>query len=793
MTDQRDELDFGPWLRQRRRTLDLTQQQLAEQAICSVATIKKLEAGDLVPSKHLAGLLATVLGVPIAEHEAFVRFARTAEAHLPAHAFSSSPVTAIAPSTTPAPPAYSNLPTYLTSVIGREREVALLCALLKRPAVRLLTLTGPPGIGKTRLSLEVATQLQTSFADHVCFVPLAPVSDPTLVTAAIARALGVREQSGEALLHTLQTLLHTKALLLVLDNFEQVVAGAGVVKALLEAAPNVKALVTSREVLHVYGEQTFPVPLLNMPDPKRLPSPDALLLYPAVELFVERAQAQVFDWEVNAENALAVVEICTWLDGLPLAIEMAAAQIKWASPHTLLAQLRQRLTALNAGPRDLTPRQQTLRGAIDWSYDLLDPALCQLFNRLSIFVGGATVTAITTVCGEAVGTHIEMYLHQLVDKSLLRYQRGDGDEERYWLLETMREYAAEKLQASGEAAVIATRHQQYFYDLVAQAVPGLMGGQQAMWLARLERDHDNLRAALTWAFTMVDDAEVAVAFTDMLFHFWNGRSHFQEGRHWLEAAAAKTSAPTALRARVLNRAGTFAWQQGDLLRASALQTAALAIQEVIGDPIEISRSLQNMAIVAGINHEYVRARSLLERSLKIEREHANVSGLVVVLHNLAIVAQRENDSEQATMLLTESLALKRQMGNEIGSAPTLRLLGKLQQQRGNHHAAMPFLRESLLLGQRLNDPLTIAAALECFGLAASAQDQHTLAAHLWSVAARLRAEMNSAVGKDQREEHAQALATLRVELGAPAFAAAWELGQTTSIADAVQAAVRLEA
>src|SRR5438132_744339 len=362
-------LSFGAWLKQRRRQLDFTQAALAALAHCSAESIKKIEAGDQRPSRELAALLSDALAVPAHEREAFVRFARAKDATADARTFSRADASAAALAHVPG--AHSSLPRPLTAFVGREREVQTLSMLLRRPDVALVTLSGPPGAGKTRLSLAVAEQLQASFADGAWFVPLAAIREPALVLHAIVAVLGVRESAQQSLLAATVAHLRDKELLLVLDNFEQVIAGVSTISELLGGARGLKALVTSRELSRLYGEHDFPVPPLSLPDLKQLPSPDALTTYSSVELFLKRAQAAQHDFALTADNAAAVAQICGWLDGLPLAIEMAAARVKWYAPQELLKQISQRLALLSEGPRDLTPRQQSLHGAIEWSYELL--------------------------------------------------------------------------------------------------------------------------------------------------------------------------------------------------------------------------------------------------------------------------------------------------------------------------------------------------------------------------------------------------------------------------------------
>ncbi len=393
-----------------------------------------------------------------------------------------------------------NLPVQPTPFLGREQEVASVCALFSRPEVRLVTLTGPGGIGKTRLSLQVAAEGSEQFADGVFFVALAPVSDAELVVPTIMQTLSIKEVGGQSPLGQLKAGLKDKQMLLLLDNFEQVVDAAVVVAELLVACPKLKIMVTSRVVLHVQAEREYAVPSLSLPDPKHLPDLVALSQYEAVALFIERAQAVKADFAVTNANAPAVAGICARLDGLPLAIELAAARAKFFAPQALLSRLEQGLALLIGGARDLPARQQTLRGAIAWSYDLLSPEEKALFRRLSVFVDGWTWEAVEVVCraaGELEADILDSLL-LLVDKSLLRQQESTEGEPRFWMLQLLREFGQEALMNAGESELMRRAHAEYFLALAEQAEPHLKGAEQGRWYARLEQEQDNLRAALAW-------------------------------------------------------------------------------------------------------------------------------------------------------------------------------------------------------------------------------------------------------------------------------------------------------
>jgi predicted ATPase len=473
----------------------------------------------------------------------------------------------------------SNLPVPLTSLIGREQERAAACTLLRRPEVRLLTITGTGGIGKTRLALQVATDLLADFADDVCFVSLAPVSDPDLVVATITQTLGLKDTGGQPLLGLLKASLSDNHLLLLLDNFEQVVVAAPQLSELLIACPHLKILVTSRAVLHLRGEHEFPVPPLALPDLTQLPESETLAQVAAVALFLQRAWATNSDLPFTAHNARAIAEICVQLDGLPLAIELAAARSKLLPPQALLARLGQRLAVLTSGAQDAPARQQTLRHTLAWSYNLLNAQEQQLFRRLSVFVDGCTLQAVEAICetlGDGAGQVVEA-VASLIDKSLLHQTEQEGDEPRLRMLETIREYALEVLSASGELETTQQAHAAYYLALAEQAEAELEGPQQLRWLERLEREYDNLRTALRWGLSEGAGEEgghrreLALRLGGALWQFWNWRWHLSEGRTFLEqAVAASPRAASVLRTKALSVAADLAIVQSDEQRAEVL-------------------------------------------------------------------------------------------------------------------------------------------------------------------------------------------------------------------------------
>ncbi len=533
------------------------------------------------------------------------------------------------------------LPVSLTTFIGREREVSALRDRLLDPHTRLLTLTGPGGTGKTRLALEVAALARAAFPDGVAFVPLAALTDPTLVLSTIARTLGLveSEAAGRTPVETLAAALAGLRLLLLLDNLEQVAAAASQITEVLTAAPGVMALATSRTRLNVRGERVAPVPPLGVPDPAASLRVDDLPRFDAVRLFVERARDTRPDFALTERNAAPVAAICARLDGLPLAIELAAARIRHLPPAALLRRLDGSLALLTDGPRDLPGRQQSLHETITWSYALLEEDGQTLFRRLSIFVGGCTPAAAAAVCRAVDGAppdgdrreglppdgDLLAGLVRLADQSMLAVTEQADGEPRFALLETMRVYALEQREAAGEDDALRRAHAAWRLALAEEAEPALTGADQDMWLERLEREHDNLRAALRW-LRESDDGEAGLRLAAALWRFWHVRGHIGEGRAWLEELLARgplaaAAAAAAGRAAALNAAGRLAHAQGEYDRASTLLTESLALRRAAGDREGAAQALSDLGMMACDANDYARATALLDESLALRRQH----------------------------------------------------------------------------------------------------------------------------------------------------------------------------
>jgi predicted ATPase/class 3 adenylate cyclase len=726
----------------------------------------------------------------------------------------------------------NNLLAQPTPLIGRDKDVARLCDLLQHPDTRLVTLSGPGGIGKTRLALQVAAELLDKFPDGVYFVALASITDPTLVATTIAQTLGVQEAGGQPLAEHLSAALREKQMLLLLDNFEQVVVAAPLVSTLLATAPRLKALVTSREILKLRGEKEFAVPPLTLPDPARVPPIEALSQYAAVELFIRQALDVRPDFVVTNENAPAVVEICHRLDGLPLAIELAAARVKLFSAEALLARLGQRLALLVGGARDLPARQQTLRNTIEWSYNLLDAGEQTLFRRLAVFVGGCALEAVTAVCDAAGDVPLDVLdgLTALVDKSLLRQTEGLDGEPRFILPETIREYALEQLSASNEVETMLQGHAVYYLTRIGQTKPTPWEISSELPIEWLEQEHVNLRAALTWSKS-VGDAELTVRLASALWGFWEIRGYFYHLKEWLRGILVRLPAPETtsmcaerfrllsllvddvgqktvlldqslalLRAakdnegsaRVLLMLGSTAYVSGDFSHAARLLTESLALARSQEAPGAMAMALNVLSGMAREQGDYDAARAHLEDALTL-RQMIGLRSLADILNGMGNLELDMGNVERAQAWYQEAMNLAQEGGDRYMLAWSLRNLGRVAHARSDDERARALLLESVLLWCEQSFTYGIGCCLDALAGVAEAQGQPERAARLFGAAQALRigshwTQWSWPIGA--RVDYERDMVAVRTQLDEATFASAWAEGRAMSLEQAIAEALQ---
>jgi predicted ATPase/DNA-binding XRE family transcriptional regulator len=817
---------FGRLIKTRRRSLDLTQEDLARRVGYSVITIRKVESDERRPSRQLAERLARCLNIDPDERPAFVSLARATgpddRPELAERVWS--------PGQEDRPP--TNLPSPLTRLIGREQDVADVRTRLLQKGVRLVSLVGPPGIGKTRLGLQVAADVLHYFPDGVYFIGLAPLSDPALVVPTIARTLGVGQPSADALLARLVEHLQDRRVLLLADNTEHMLDAAPEIAELLTACPGLRVLATSRAPLHLSGERLHHVPPLSLPAPAAGGlTAAAAARYAAVELFVERAQAVNPGFALTDANAADVAAICAGVDGLPLAIELIAARAKLLTPHAMRTRLGHRLTLLTGGPRDLPARQQTLRSTIDWSYNLLEPGEQALFARLAVFIGGCSLDAAERVCNAEGDLPVAALdgLAGLADKNLLRQEERADGEPYFVFFETIREYALERLAGCDSEPSSRSRYATYYLALAETADQHLAGEEQETWLNRLQAEHDNFRAVMDW-FVQHRDAEAGLRLVAALWTFWHIRGHQTEARRWISlvTALADGSDPR-VRARALFGAGWIAVDQSDHAQAriwfeesaahfraagddhglagvlqglgltmiaeghtdSALKmfTDSLAVYRKLADEQGIAWSLDHLGNAALSSGDYERAGELFAESFDLFSRMHHSWGMALAQHHRGLAALALFEPDRAMVFLSEGLALFEDLGNNWGMATSLDQLGYAALSRGDPPEAGAYFDNSLSLYQAEEDRAGMGRSLAGMASVAVARERWELAAHLFGVVHSLDVADDVRRTPLARARYEQDLAAVRSRLDDGPVAAAWEAGAGMPLGDVVSAAL----
>lgn len=707
-------------------------------------------------------------------------------------------------------PRPTNLPVQLSSFVGREAEVEAVSRRMRQPEVRLLTLFGPGGIGKTRLSLQVGAALRDEYEDGVFFVGLSPITSENGLLEAIASALQLEESTDTPLLDTLKNHLESRQILIILDNFEQVVDFAPVLNDFLSAAAQVKILVTSREELLIYGEQIYPLAPLSLPDRDTIVLADRLMDYSAISLFMERVRAVRADFVLDEANAADVIAICRCLDGLPLAIELASVRIREFELSDILAQLTSRLEALTRGARDLPARQRTIRGAIDWSYDLLLPEEKAVFMRMGVFVGPFTVEAADSIAG------IE-YLNRLKEKSLVQQLETTEDGPMFVMLETLREYALEYLAEAGETDALRNRHLDYYRELVERAEPNLTGIDQMLWFRRLEAEWFNIQSALEWALKQ-DAVEQAGSMVAILWRYWGAHSRLSTGRNWIGQVLAHVDRlPPLLKARVRQGAGRLAFLQarydestaqlvesatlyeqlgetehlaavnlslgetsffqGDMLRAEHYFQSSLVFYQEAGDMAGFARCLAQLGRLAQEQSNPNGAESLLQQSLEITREYGSTESIALAVNDLAETFRMQGKFAEAAELYQESLGLYKDLGFDVGVAVMLHNLAQVTRRLGDVGGAQRLLVEAISLLQSLEEKQVIAECFAALGAVYVELKRLDFAVILLSAAQHLMTLLDLELTQADQQEYQVHLKLAESRVDAEQWATLWARGQ----------------
>ena len=764
-------LPFGELVKHHRQEAGLTQEALAELAGITPRGLRYLEAGARVPYRYTVRRLASALGLEGRDQEEFTAVA------------GSGVQRSVSASTTAAWPS-RNL-----ELIGREHELTDLTELLKQPSVQVVSVTGPGGVGKTQTAVEVALSLEGEFADGAFWIPLADIDDPALVAPAIVQALGGTGAEGMPDAELIVARLGNRAALLLLDNFEHVASAAAVVASIAASCPRVKVLVTSRAALHLHSEREYSLAPLPVPGPAE-PDAQTIASNPAVELFVQRAQAIDHRFTLNDVNAPAVAEICRRLEGLPLALELAAARARTLSPVDILTRLDRRLALLSGGPIDSPARQRTLRDTLDWSYQLLEAADQFVLRRLSVFWGGAGLDAVVRVCGSPDGGSVGVLdsVDGLRRNSLLTREEVGAGETRLRLLETVREYALEQLGASpGEEVDARNQHAGYYADLAVDLAYRVQGPDQVQALGRLEQEHDNIRAALRW-WLQTHDATTGLRVAGALWMFWYIRGHLTEGRSHLASLLALPEAdePDTNRALPLLGAGQLARAEGDYQSAAGLMRESIAVYRSSGDAAGLPGALLGAGFVARMQEDYDQASSFFKEALQLARAADDRYITAAALHHLGMIsAERDANSRAALALLEESLALYRQIGFPRHIALLLATLSNVERTEGSLTRASELLQESLRMLVTSGEQFGIHGALEDLANLAMDEGQPHRAVRLAGAAAKLRQRIGALTNPATARRREAWLREARKALGDAQFEIEWSEGEAMSTDNAL--------